>query len=99
MKITPNFSPPTPMPDVAADPMNGTKDPALEAVAHKFEAVFINQMVTEMRKTVTRSGLIPEGPGEKVYQAMLDSDYSEKMANSDQIGLSNMIYKQLVSDK
>ncbi len=80
-------------------PSSQAEDPKLKAVARQFEAVFINQMVSEMRKTISRSEFLPEGPGEKVYQAMLDSDYAEKMADSDQIGLSKMIYQQLLRNR
>ena len=56
----------------------------------------MNQMVSEMRKTVVRGGLIPESQAEKVYQSMLDSDYAQKIADSEQVGLSKMIYQQLL---
>lgn len=66
------------------------------AAAKGFEAIFIGQMVNAMRQTVSKGGLIPESQGEKVYQSMLDSEYSQKLADTEQIGLSHMIYEHLL---
>jgi flagellar protein FlgJ len=71
-------------------------DAKLHAVAKQFEGIFMNQLVSEMRKTVTRSGLIPESHAEKVYQGMLDGEYATKVADSAQLGLAKMIYQQLL---
>lgn len=68
----------------------------LMEVSKSFEAVFMNQMITAMRKTVTKGNLVPEGQGEKIYQSMLDSEYSQKMSQSGQMGLAKMIYHQLL---
>lgn len=70
-------------------------DPLME-VSKKFEAIFVNEMVSSMRKTVARGGLIPESHAEKVYQSMLDYEHSVKIAESGQLGLSNMIYEHLL---
>lgn len=68
----------------------------LQEVAQQFEAVFINQMVGAMRKSVQNGGLIPESQGEKVYKSMLDNEYAAKMAESRQFGLSDLIYEHLL---
>jgi flagellar protein FlgJ len=89
MKIAPGEN--TPM-----TPENAAQDKKLHDISKQFEALFVNQMVSEMRKTVVRGGLIPESQAEKVYQSMLDSDYAQKIADSEQVGLSKMIYQQLL---
>lgn len=68
----------------------------LMTAAKGFEAVFINQMVNAMRQSVQKSGFIPESQGERIYNAMLDQEYSQKLADSEQIGLSHMIYEHLL---
>lgn len=68
----------------------------LKEVAQKFEAVFVNQMVGSMRKTVSRGGLVPESQAEKVFRGMLDQQHAEKISQSDQLGLSQMIYDHLL---
>jgi peptidoglycan hydrolase FlgJ len=68
----------------------------LRAVAQQFEAVFVNQMVGAMRKTVQPGGLVPQGQGEKIYQGMLDAQHADHLAESRQLGLSDLIYEHLL---
>ncbi len=91
------------------DPIGNNAAPILQAEAKKdpikevseaYEAIFLNQLVSAMRKTVPKEGgLIPETHAERVFQSMLDSEYSQKMAQSEQIGLSRLIYEQLLRSK
>ncbi len=68
----------------------------LRTVAKQFEAVFVNQMVGAMRKTVQPNGLIPQSQGERIYQGMLDTEHADKLAESNQFGLSELIYEHLL---
>lgn len=68
----------------------------LRTVAKQFEAVFVNQMVGAMRKTIQPNGLMPQSQGEKIYQGMLDTEHAGKLAESNQFGLSDMIYEHLL---
>ena len=70
--------------------------PEVRKVAKQFEALFVNQMISAMRKTVVKGGLVPESNAERVYQSMLDSNHAEKMADTEQLGLSQMIYDHLL---
>lgn len=70
--------------------------PELKEVSRQFESVFVNQLVGAMRKTVVKGGLVPESQAERVYQSLLDSEYSQKISESDQIGLSKMVYEHLL---
>lgn len=72
------------------------ENPELRKVAKQFEAVFINQMIGAMRKTVPSGGLIPESNAERVFKGMLDSENAQRMADSEQLGLSQMIYEHLL---
>jgi len=92
MKINPNPSPALPTPGEAQPAENKE----LKKVAKQFEAVFINQMIGAMRKTVTPGGLIPESNAERVFKGMLDSENAERMADSEQLGLSQIIYDHLL---
>jgi peptidoglycan hydrolase FlgJ len=77
-------------------PNKPPEDPALRKVARQYEALFLNQLVSAMRKTVQKGGFVPESNAQKVYQSMLDSEHAEQMAQTDQIGLSNMLYEHLL---
>jgi flagellar protein FlgJ len=89
VKITPN-PPPPPINDAPS-----AQDVKLKKLSKQFEAIFVNQLVSAMRKTVTHDGFVPESQAERVYKSMLDSEYSGKISDSNQLGLSNMVYEQL----
>ncbi|NBX92354.1 MAG: flagellar biosynthesis protein FlgJ [Proteobacteria bacterium] len=78
------------------EPKETPENPELKKVAKQFEAVFINQMIGAMRKTVTPGGLIPESNAERVFKGMLDSEHAERMADAEQLGLSKIIYEHLL---
>ena len=72
-----------------------TDDAKLREAANNFEAIFIQQMLKTMRKTSFESDLLPKSEGEKVFQSLLDEQYSQISAKSGSLGLSEMIYQQL----
>ena len=75
------------------------EDPKVRQVARNFESLFVNQLVSEMRKTIEHDGLIPQSHAEKVYQSMLDTEYSQRISDSGQIGLSDLIYQHLMRSR
>lgn len=69
---------------------------ALRDVSTEFEAVFMNQLVSAMRKTVVESGLIHKSEGEKIWEGMLDQEWARALAGRHgPSGLSELIYRQL----
>jgi len=68
----------------------------LKKVAKHFEAIFINQMIGSMRKTISPGGLIPESNAERVFKGMLDNEHAERMADTEQMGLSKLVYEHLL---
>ena len=91
MKISPKAPPLNPQ-----EAREKIKNDKLMKLSRQFESMFVNQMVTAMRKTVVKQGLVQESHAEKVYQSMLDSSHSEQISQSEQLGLSRMIYDQLL---
>ncbi len=65
-------------------------------ISRQFEAVFVNQLIGAMRSTITKGGYVPESHAEKIYQGMLDTEYSERIAATDQMGLAKIIHSQLL---
>ena len=53
----------------------------LREVSEDFEALMINQMLKEMRKTVQKSELINGGMAEQIFEDMLYDEYSKKELN------------------
>lgn len=57
----------------------------LEESAEAFEAIFLKQMLTSMRRTVPKGvdgkgGLIRESEGEKIFRDLLDGEYAQIMS-------------------
>ena len=78
-------------------PVSAEDKEKLKSLSRQFESVLLNQMVGAMSKTVSHDGgLVPESQGEKVYRSMLETEYAQRLSNSDQIGLSKMIYEHLL---
>lgn len=67
----------------------------LKEVSEDFEALMINQMLKEMRKTVNKSDLINGGMAEQIFEDMLYDEYSKEFSKTKTFGLSDIIYNQL----
>lgn len=66
-------------------------DPQLVEAAEGLEAVFVDEMMKAMRKTVEPSEFSMNNSATEIYQGMLDSQYAESAAKAQNIGLSDMI--------
>jgi flagellar protein FlgJ len=69
-------------------------DIKLKKTCQDMEAVFLNIMFTEMRKTVDKSKLVDTSQ-EDIMRSMLDTEMTKNMAKAGGIGLADMIYRQL----
>ena len=88
-----------PMKFQAEQMLSSDEKAKMQKVSKSFEALFVKQLVDEMRKSVERGGLIPESQGEKIYQSMLDFEYSQKISETQQLGLSKLIYDSLLRSR
>ena len=89
----------TQMPAPPVQELAGAKPEELaevRKVAKGFESIFVNQLIGAMRKTVVKGGLVPESNAERTYQAMLDQEYAQKVSDSGQLGIAQMVYDQLL---
>ncbi|WP_245754873.1 rod-binding protein [Pelosinus propionicus] len=72
-----------------------TKDDIkLKKTCQDLEAVFLNIMMTNMRKTVDKSKLVDTSQ-EDTMTSMLDAEMTKDMAKAGGIGLADMMYRQL----
>jgi len=83
-----------------AIPMHGKpsaehKNPDLWKVSRQFEAIFLQQMMGEMRSTVTKSEFLPHGYAEDVHASMLDEAIAQASTKHSSIGIADAIYRQL----
>jgi len=74
---------------------DGDKDPALWKVSRQFEAIFVQQMMSEMRKTVQKSDFIPSGFAEDVHASMMDQAIAQASVRHHSFGIADNIYRQL----
>lgn len=72
-------------------------DAKLKATCKDMEAMFLNMMMTEMRKTVHKSKLV-DSSTEDLMTSMLDTEMTKNMAGAGGMGLADMLYRQLRLD-
>ena len=68
---------------------------ALLDAAEQFEALFLYQLMSEMRRTVPDTDLLGNRQAEKLFQSMLDQEMATHSAKSQGVGLAKMIYEQM----
>ena len=72
-----------------------SEDDKLRKACSDFQAIFIKQMLDTMRKTVQKGGLLEGGQAEEIFEDMLYDEYAQKMSETANLGLDDMIYIQL----
>jgi Rod binding protein len=77
-------------------PQRKAADVQLREVADMYEKHFLREMMKAMKSTVHESGFIKQNQAEKIFQEQLDDNYVDKWGEKGGIGLSNLIYNQLV---
>jgi len=73
----------------------GQDSEKLRETTQQFEAIFIQQMYTEMRKTIPDDGLIKRGNADEIYTQMLDLEAAKVTAQQGGIGLADLMMEQL----
>lgn len=73
---------------------SGDTSPLREA-SNQLEAVFINMLMKTMRSSIPEDeGIFKKSEAEKMFEGMLDEEYSNSMAEAGGIGISDMIFDQ-----
>jgi len=79
----------------AANNADTAKNDRLKETCSDFQAIFVKQMLDSMRKTVNKSGLLEGGQAEEIFEDMLYDEYAQSISKNGDIGLDDMLYKQL----
>ncbi|MCF8108765.1 MAG: rod-binding protein [Desulfohalobiaceae bacterium] len=75
---------------------SGEKQQAgLKQLCQDFEAIFINSLFQEMRRTIPEEGWLKESPGRDLFQEMMDMEVAGEMARRGGLGLAQGLYRQL----
>ncbi len=67
----------------------------LKKACEKFEGLFLSYMLKVMRESVPSSGLLGNGFGKDIFETLFDQTLGEKLAERQEIGLAQVLYKQL----
>jgi len=70
-------------------------DAELKKASQELESVFLNIMLSTMRKTIPDGGLVEKSQATKTFESMLDEEYAKSLSKSGGIGLAEVIQKQL----
>jgi peptidoglycan hydrolase FlgJ len=71
----------------------------LKKASEDFEALFINQLMQSMRRTVLKSKFLDDAPGKEVYQSLFDREISKKMAQKGALGLGKTIFRKVLDQE
>lgn len=74
-------------------------DPQTLKAAEGMEAMFLDYMMNQMRKTVPKESMDLENTGTEVYRSMLDSEVAQKAARAGGVGLADQIVAYLESQR
>jgi len=66
----------------------------IEKVSRDFESIFLHKLLSSMRKTVPKSGLL-DSFATDMYRSMMDEEISKEMSKNKGMGLGEMIYNDL----
>lgn len=83
---------PTTRPSPAPKPQYTQEE--LEA-AYGMESMLADLLIQEMRKTVHESELFPRSNAEKIYQQMLDQEYSRELGRAGTFGIAEQVLAEL----
>ena len=67
-----------------------------KTTATNFEAMFINQMFSQMTSGLKGEGPFGDTPGTGVWRSMLTEQYSKSFAKAGGVGISNDVYRTLI---
>ena len=84
---------------LSANPPNTDKTTrrlkSLRESCREFEALFVQQMYTAMRKNVPDDGLMPKNNATQMFQDMLDTEMARETAKGKGIGIGEAMYNQM----
>ena len=85
-------------------PLSGTAQNAgtqkAKEAAKAFEEIFASMMLRSMRNAIPQqeNEFIPNSLGEKIYTEMLDDQYGSLLSKNGNLGLADLILKQINND-
>lgn len=70
----------------------------LKDACKDFEAMFLNNLLKAMRKTIQKTNLFGSDSGEETFQEMMDTETSKAAAKTSSMGIADVLYRQLTAE-
>ncbi len=70
-------------------------DEELKHACEELESVFLNIMLSQMRKTIPEGSLVEKSNAIQTFEKMLDEEYAKGWSKSGGIGLADILFEQL----
>lgn len=70
-------------------------DAKLKQACQEMEAYFVKDMFVKMRNTIVKSELVKQESSSKIYEDMLDQEYSNLISKRGDLTISDMLYQEL----
>jgi len=68
----------------------------LKATCREFEAVMINQMLSQIHSS-SKGGMLDGGSAMRTYRSMMDDALARDIAHGEGMGVADVLYKQLAA--
>jgi flagellar protein FlgJ len=81
-------------PSQRATSSRSRSDAELRKAAQEFEAYFVQQLLSQMRKAIPSGGLL-HSRGEDMFRDLMDEQLGKDIAQGHGFGLSDSLYRQL----
>jgi hypothetical protein len=65
------------------------------AAARGLEAMLLDMMIQEMRKSVPENDIVPLSQGERIFRQMLDAEYARTISESGTLGIADLVVAQM----
>ena len=72
------------------------KKAKLLKAAKDFEGILVKEILKSMRSTLTEGGMFGTGSAGEIYSDMMDDAIAQKVSSRGDMGLAEIIYKQMV---
>lgn len=70
-------------------------DAKLKEACEQFEALFLDLMYKEMRKTVPKDSLFGDSNADNILRSMQETEMTKNLAHAGGVGLADMLYRQI----
>ncbi|MGE5379575.1 MAG: rod-binding protein [Methylocystaceae bacterium] len=70
-------------------------DKKLKEACQELESVFLYQMLSAMRSTLSPNPLLGRSQAEEIFQGMLDQEVTKNASKTGTVGLADILYNQL----